>query len=275
MNTTEQMKRSFLEEYNSPSAIVRYSTATAGHGINYLIEHDYAGIYDKALTTCRRTSPAPLRLLEFGCGAGMNLINLLSRCARRGIMVDAAYGTDFSAALIESATRDACAFLPPALRERVRFQVARNEALTAELALATGRDEKDMRGSLDFIFGVNTFRYCHRLGTAQQCADDIYRLLRPGGATVMIDMNDRFPLFRSRLWGPTGRLEETYVPSLDEYARPFEQAGFEISRKDHFCWIPHSAGHILTGVCRVLTPILNATIRSRAMRSVVVATKPL
>jgi SAM-dependent methyltransferase len=275
MTTNEQMNVSFLEEYNSPDAVVRYSTKTAGYGISYLIEHEYAHICDAAIATCLRTSAAPLRLLEFGCGAGMNLIGLISRYARQGIAVGSAYGTDFAETLIDSARRDARAFLPPDLCEKVSFHIARNEALIVDLAMGTGRDAKDISGSLDFIFGVNTFRYCHRLGTAEACADDIYRLLRPGGACIMIDMNNRFPMFRSHLWGPTRPPEDTYLPSLDEYARPFEHAGFAIKRKDHFCWIPHSAGRLLTGIGRTLTPILNATLRSRAMRSVVVATKPI
>ena len=275
MITSEQMNRSFVDEYNSPDAIVRYSTTTAGHGVNFLLEHEYARIYDAAIATCRQTSTAPLRVLEFGCGAGMNLIGLLARCARQGISVESAYGTDFSATLIESARRDAGRLLPPALRAKIDFQVARNEALSTELAIATGRDGKELAGSLDFIFGVNTFRYCHRLGAAQQCADDIYRLLRPGGICVMSDMNDRFPMFRSRWRGPAAPPEETYLPSLAEYATPFERAGFEIRSKENFCWVPHSAGPALTVVCRALTPILNATVRSRAMRSLVVAIKPV
>ena len=75
----------------------------------------------------------------------------------------------------------------------------------------------------------------------------------------------------------TGLLRDIRVvcTSLDEYTTPFEQSGFEIMKSDNFCWIPHSAGPALTGICRALTPVLNATIRSRAMRSLVVARKPL
>jgi SAM-dependent methyltransferase len=275
MTSNEQLNRNFLTEYNSPDAVVRYSTRTAGHGINYLVEHEYGRIYDAAIAMCQQTSTAPLRLLEFGCGAGMNLIKLVARCARRSVAVDFAYGTDFSAALIESAEVEADSYLPSTLRDKVSFSVARNEALLTGLAMATGRSADEISGSLDLIFGVNTFRYCVRLGSAQECADDIYRLLRPGGVCVMIDMNDRFPMFRSHLWGPPAPPEETYLPSLDEYARPFEQAGLAITKREHFCWIPHSAGPLLTSLCRVLSPVLNSTVRSRAMRSLVIAAKPI
>jgi SAM-dependent methyltransferase len=274
MTNLEQMNRSFLDEYNADDAITKYSTSTAGHGISYLIQHVYGQIYDDAIAISLKGSAAPLRLLEFGCGAGMNLIALVSRCAGKNIPVDLAHGTDFSAALIDAARQDSRRLLPADLRERVFFDVARNESLGPDLAAATHRDPDALAGSFDFIFGVNTFRYCNRLGTADECAKEVYRLLRTGGTCVMIDMNGRFPAFRSHLFGPAKPAEELYMPSLEEYAQPFERAGFEMLRKEHFCWTPHSAGPMLTAVSRALTPLLNATIRSRAMRSLVVVRKP-
>lgn len=273
MVSTEQMNKSFLDEYNSQDALKKYSTETAGIGVNYLIEHDYGRVYDEAIALCRETSTAPMRILEYGCGAGMNIIGLLQRLHRRGIPVERAYGTDFSEALIQSAGREAEAFLPEALRSKVSFHVARNERLASELGAAVGGADK-LTGQFDLIFGVNTFRYCHRFGTQQDCADDIKRMLRPGGVSVMIDMNDRFPLFRSHLKGTAANAEEAYLPSLQEYAAPFERAGFEMVKKGNFCWVPHSAGRALTVACRALTPVLNATVRNRAMRSLVVARKP-
>ena len=275
MNNLEQMNRSFLDEYNSHDAILKYSTRTAGYGINYLIEHVYGHIYDDAIAISRRGSARPLRVLEFGCGAGMNLMALLSRCARKDIPVEIGYGTDFSAALIDTARKDSRRLLGPDVRDKVVFHVARNESLGRELAAATNREAEALDGTFDFVFGVNTFRYCNRLGNADECASEIYRLLRPGGTCVMIDMNGRFPAFRSHLWGPAKPSEELYMPSLQDYAQPFERAGFELLRKEHFCWVPHSAGPMLTTVCRALSPVLNATIRSRAMRSLVVVRKPV
>jgi SAM-dependent methyltransferase len=272
--STDQMQRSFLDEYNSNDAILKYSSRSAGYGVNYLIEHVYAGAYDQAIEICRGTSTAPLRVLEFGCGAGMNVIGLLSRLAHRSIAIKDAFGTDFSESLIESARREAQANLPPVLRAKVSFHVASNERLGLELAAATGTSVEALLGSFDFIFGVNTFRYCHRLRTDRDCADDIFRLLRGGGTSVMIDMNDRFPLFRSHLKRVQSS-EATYLPSLEQYVEPFQRSGFEIVTKRYFSWIPHSAGPSLTRVCRMLTPILNATAPSRAMRSLVIAKKPL
>ena len=102
-------------------------------------------------------------------------------------------------------------------------------------------------------------------------------LLTPGGICVVIDMNDRFPAFRSALKNRfrTVNEEECYLPSLAEYAAPFEKAGFEILRKDHFCWIPHSAGKLLCSLMQGLSPILSAIAPTRAMRSLVVVRRPM
>jgi hypothetical protein len=86
-------------------------------------------------------------------------------------------------------------------------------------------------------------------------------------------MNDRFPAFRSHLKGTAEDPAECYLPSLEEYASPFKTGGFEIIRKENFCWIPHSAGLALTLCCRFLSPLLNLVAPDRAMRSLVVARK--
>ena len=108
-------------------------------------------------------------------------------------------------------------------------------------------------------------------------ARDIFDLLVPGGVCVAIDMNDRFPVFRSDL---NNRLrlkkeKQCYVPSLEEYTAPFLKAGFEVLRSEHFCWVPDSAGPFMAGLFRTLSPILDVVARSRAMRSLVVTSKPL
>jgi len=274
MPTTDELNHSFLAEYTSADALRKYSKGTAGHGVDLVIEREYGEIYDRAISICRSTSAAPLRILEFGCGAGMNLLALGSRLARQGVPIREAFGTDFSASLVDCAQRAANGSQRPAIAGNVSFHVARNERLSRELAEAIGTRQEALWGSFDFVFGVNTFRYCHRLGNADQCAEDLFKLLRPGGVAVVIDMNDRFPLFRSRFRrGGDETPEETYLPTLEEYAAPFAHAGFEITVKDNFCWIPHSAGRALTAICRTLTPLLDNTVRSRAMRSLIVATK--
>jgi SAM-dependent methyltransferase len=276
MEKSEQIYDKFLEEYGSEDAVRKYTTETAGFGIGYLLRHDYARVYLKAVDSYLRTSPArPIRVLEFGCGGGMNVITLVSLLEQKGMPVECAYGTDFSERLVQSAGQEAKNLLTPALANKLSFHVARNERLAEDLAAARGGRVEDLVGFFDLIVGVNTFRYCHRLGKQNDCASDIYRMLRPGGVCVNIDMNDRFPVFRSKLRGTVEDPAEAYVPTLEEYASPFKTAGFDIIQKKNFCWIPHSAGRALTYSCLLLSPLLNLVAGSRAMRSLVVARKPV
>jgi SAM-dependent methyltransferase len=274
MRETDQLYGRFLDEYVSEQAVRKYTTQTAGFGISYLLRHDYADIYLEAVRTYLSGSHArPLRILEFGCGGGMNLTRLVSVLEEGRNAVECAYGTDFSPRLVEAAKEEAQRYLPAGLSGKVNFFVARNEELEADLLSALGTD-RDGLGSFDLILGVNTFRYCHRLGKQLDCAKDIYRLLRPGGVCVNIDMNNRFPVFRSRFSGPKQDPEETYLPTLAQYAEPFESAGFEIKERRNFCWVPHSAGRALTTAACLAAPFLNLVARKRAMRSLVVARRP-
>src|SRR6187431_1896778 len=87
----------FFREYTSDDAIRKYTRATAGHGISHLLENDYRSIYLDALTRLpAQVRSGPLQILEFGCGAGMNLVNLVSFFTRQGLNVKRAIGADFS-----------------------------------------------------------------------------------------------------------------------------------------------------------------------------------
>lgn len=278
MNKEEATKltASFLEEYNSEESIRKYSRQTAGAGISYLLDHEYGRIY---LESIERYVPKSrlktgIRLWEFGCGAGMNLLHLISVLEPRGIKLDFACGTDFSETLIGAARSETNTYFAPNQLNRVRFAVARNEDLIEEGARGLGLRKDGLLGSFDLVFGVNTIRYCHRLKNVDRCVAGISELLRVGGVCVVIDMNRRFPAFRSRLrsW-PNRDAEDTFLPSIEEYARPFSSAGFEIVKKKNFCWIPHSAGRSLTTAMKTLTPVLNTLVPSRAMRSLVIAQK--
>jgi SAM-dependent methyltransferase len=269
----------FFREYTSHDAILKYTKATAGFGISYLLDHDYKAVYLDALRHLSApTGLGGIRMLEFGCGAGMNLVHLVSALGRHGFNVEAAIGTDFSPVLIEAANKETESYLSPRDRSCVRFYVAKNETLFQELSAALEQESAKLENSFHFIIGVNTIRYCHRAGKQLDCARDIFRLLAPGGVCVVIDMNDRFPAFRSALKNKfrdrKEREEECYLPSLEEYTAPFQQAGFEVLRSEHFCWIPHSAGRLMTGLLRPLSPVLSMIAGSRAMRSLVVAKKP-
>jgi SAM-dependent methyltransferase len=270
------LQTEFFQEYTSPEAISKYTPATAGCGIGYLLENDYKTVYLQALDLLPRpTKERGIRVLEFGCGGGMNLLHLMAILRRHGIKVERAIGTDFSPVLIEAAKREARNCLRQVELQRLDFHAARNETLLSDLSVSLKVEKPLLAGAFDFVFGVNTIRYCHDADKEVDCARDIRDLLAPGGVCVVIDMNNRFPFFRSDLKNRLRRVkeEECYVPSLEEYADPFIRTGFELVRKEHFCWIPHSAGKFLCAVTRRLSPILNVVAPSRAMRVLIVARK--
>jgi len=266
----------FLEEYSSQDSIRKYTKETAGNGISYLLDHDYGKIYLNVLENYIPKSRIQkgVRLWEFGCGGGMNLLHLVATMERRGIPLDCAYGTDFSETLIAAANREAKKYLSPTLLNKVRFCVARNESLIDDVTSRLNIPQAELLGSLDLILGVNTIRYCHRLMNEMECVGAISDLLTNKGICIVIDMNDKFPAFRSRFHDRlTKEKNAYYLPTLDEYARPFSSAGFEILRKENFCWIPHSAGRGLTAVMKTLTPVLSTVLPSHAMRSLVISRK--
>ncbi len=99
----------FLDEYSSEEAIKTYTKKTAGEGISYLLDNVYGPIYlDVIGDLLKRVNVSNgLRLLEFGCGGGMNLIHLVNLLAKHKIQVELAYGTDFSKELIDAARIEA------------------------------------------------------------------------------------------------------------------------------------------------------------------------
>jgi len=266
----------FLEEYSSEDSLRRYSKETAGQGISYLLDHDYGDIYFGVIENQipKARIQKGIRLWEFGCGAGMNLLFLVGALQRRGIRVELAVGTDFSEALIDAAKRQAKTYLTPEQNQKVRFCAARHENLIEEVTTGLGVRKEDLLNSFDLMVGVNTIRYCHRLNNENEVAATIKSLLADRGVCVVIDMNDKFPVFRSRFRDRLAKEARAYyLPSLEEYARPFSTAGLQILKRENFCWIPHSAGSGLTAVMKALTPVLNTIAPSRAMRSLVIAQK--
>jgi 2-polyprenyl-3-methyl-5-hydroxy-6-metoxy-1,4-benzoquinol methylase len=266
----------FLEEYSREDSLRRYSKETAGNGISYLLDHDYGEIYFGVIENQipKLRVQQGIRLWEFGCGAGMNLIHLVSALERRGVTVEYAIGTDFSEALIGVAKQQAKKYLTPEQNKKVRFCVARHENLVEEVTKGLGVREEDLLESFDVMLGVNTIRYCHRLMKENEVAVTIANLLADRGVCIVIDMNDKFPAFRSRFRDRLAKEARAYyLPSLEEYARPFSSVGLQILKRENFCWIPHSAGSGLTAVMRALTPVLNTIAPSRAMRSLVIAQK--
>jgi SAM-dependent methyltransferase len=267
----------FFREYTSGDAILKYTRATAGFGISYLLDHDYKDVYLQALDKLPdEVKRRGIRILEFGCGGGMNLLHFVRFLGAIGVHVETAIGVDFSPVLIEAANREANEYPCEGAMTKPEFHLANNERLTDDLAVALKAETNELEGSFHFIFGVNTIRYCHDAGKELENAQNIFKLLVPGGVCVVIDMNNRFPLFRSDLKNRFRRKkeEECYVPSLEGYAAPFAKTGFQILRKENFCWVPHSSGRIMCRLTSAISPLLNLTVRSRAMRSLVVSRKP-
>jgi SAM-dependent methyltransferase len=215
-------------------------------------------------------------MLEFGCGGGMNLIHLIPILSGKGINLDSAVGTDFSRVLIQAAVQEAKNYLRVEDCRKVQFCVAKNETLIDNLSSELGKEKTELANSFHFIFGVNTIRYCHAVNKELDCAQNIFSLLVPAGMCVVIDMNNRFPFFRSDLTNRFRRRKEKqcYVPSLKEYAVPFLSAGFEVLRRKHFCKVPHSSGAALCRLLSGMSPLLNLLAKSRVMRSLVVSRKP-
>jgi SAM-dependent methyltransferase len=277
-NTDKFMEtNAYLDQYSAKNEISKYTWSTAGSGINYLLDHDYKEVYLQALNFLpQQAREDGIRILEFGCGGGMNLLRLISMLSSEGIRIAEAIGTDFSPAMVETAKREASDYLLGQALRSPEFCVAKNESLISDISMSAGIEKSSLQNSFHFVLGVNTIRYCHDAKKERECVRDIFNLLVPGGICVVIDMNNRFPLFRSDLRNKLRREKEKqcYVPSLEEYAEPFIKEGFELLRQEHFCWVPHSASPVMTGAFRALSPILNTVARSRAMRSLVVARKP-
>jgi SAM-dependent methyltransferase len=268
----------YLEEYSADEAVQKYVSDTAGSGIAYLLQHVYGRVYEEQINkiVTQTGGKDALRILEYGCGGGMNLIWIVKRLLDRGLKLDFACGTDFSEKMVEAAKKEASSSLPSDVKGKVFFHQVANENLSSDLPKELNRSLAGLQNSFDLIVGVNTFRYCFRLNKQAESASDILSLLRPGGRSVMIDMNRYFPLFRTRLRDRlTKPEEERYLPTLNEYATVFRNAGFEIETKKNFCWVPHSAARATMATLKTLSPALQLLFPNFAMRSLIIGRKPL
>src|SRR5438876_1418136 len=157
-NTDKCMETdAFFRQYTSQEEILKYTKATAGFGISYLLDHDYKAVYLEALTFLpQQTRERGIRILEFGCGGGMNLLHLVSVLNSKGIHVVRAVGTDFSPVMIEAARHEAKYYLGGRDLHRFEFYVAKNESLISDLSASTGTEKSKLEKSFHFILGVNT-----------------------------------------------------------------------------------------------------------------------
>jgi SAM-dependent methyltransferase len=267
-----------LQVYSADANVRKYRRATAGEGINYLLPTSYGPIFRSAATAALAdTGSSQLRALEFGCGAGMAIHHLVEDMTSHGTEVDLGIGADLVPEMIEAANRDRDEFASASAKERLRYVVAPNETLVEDIASALDQEPAAIEGTFQLAIGVNTFRYAVRHGTTATVVDQLERLLAPGGRVVMIDMNDRFPYGvkpkRSTNGWPPLRFDQPRLPTLDEYAQPFADGGFEVLERRHFCWIPHSASGARFRITKVLSPALDRVVPDHAMRSLVIARK--
>lgn len=270
-------RNAYLEEYSSDETVAKYVSKTAGQGIEYNLARVYGPVYEHIIDAicAEREQDVPFHVLEYGCGAGMNLLWITQLLSRKNRTLGEGIGADFSEKLVDAARRERESLPSPLNTAPVEFVVAANESLVEDLATQLARPREQLENRFELIVGVNTFRYVLRLGKQRACADNVAALLKPGGYSVMIDMNCKFPLFRTQLKDRLTRPRSQYwLPSLQQYAEPFESAGLEIKQQRNFCWVPHSARGVGFAVMRNLAPVLDRLAPSFAMRSLVVARKP-
>jgi SAM-dependent methyltransferase len=278
----ESLREHTYREYADAETIGRYRRSSAGEGIDYLLRTTYRAIFLESALAVVPERDRGLRLLEFGCGAGMALHQLAEDLHRENVPVELAVGTDLVPEMIQAASQDLDRFGSAWAKERFRYVVAANEELVSRLSDALGEGNDEVTGTFQLAVGVNTFRYAIRHGTDVGVVEQLKFLLSPGGRVVMIDMNDAFPYglkprrrSDGQARGPFSfRLGTEKLPTLDRYEEPFRAAGFEVLRTENFCWIPHSANRLRFRLARAASPVLDRIAQGRAMRSLVVARRP-
>src|SRR5688572_30607650 len=124
----------FLDEYSRDDVIAKYLNDTAGAGIAHALHHVYGPVYADVIRqlAAQRPRSHKFRVLEYGCGGGMNLVKVLDLLRQQGSEIELGIGADFSPRMVEAAQGDVVPRLPTALRDRVRFAVAANETLAQD-----------------------------------------------------------------------------------------------------------------------------------------------
>jgi len=267
--------------------VARYLRGSAAPGIHHVVKNVYGPIYQEIIRTLalQRSASDGFRILEYGCGGAMNLIELVERFHSEGARLEFAVGTDFSPPMIEAARSEARRHLPAEVNANTTFCLAQHEMLTQDLASHLGTLPSDLHNSFDLLLSVNTFRYAYRVNKDQSFARELRTLLRPGGYSIMIDLNRSCRFVGSRTYDLLARARQRYyVPSLRQYARAFENAGFVITEaRTFFCftylplgaWMPRPMEAGLLSVCRRLRPAFDACLSPLAQHSLIIAQKPI
>ena len=122
-------RNAYLDEYTSNNAVKKYSTGTAGKGIQYNLAHIYGPLYDATIDAIllENVTKKPFRILEYDCGAGMNLLHMFNLLIAKKIPIELAIGTDFSNPLIEAAKRERSLTIANEHHSKIKFILASNE----------------------------------------------------------------------------------------------------------------------------------------------------
>lgn len=276
----------YLAEYSQPRVIAFYLPGTAATGIGNIVKNVYRPIYQKIIKTIlsQRPNQYEFRILEYGCGGGMNLLELIDLIHAEGAHVASAIGTDFSAPMLEAARGEAARSLSAEQNSTVTYLAASHGMLTQDIAASLRMQPQELHNTLDLVLGVNTFRYAYRLKQAKICARELFGLLRPGGYSIMIDMNRSVRFKGSRAYDCLTRSKQQYyVPNLREYSTPFQEAGFSIEEvRRFFCftrldcaWLPFQLRTLVLSLCRRLRPTFDLYLSFLAQHTLVIAKKPL
>src|SRR5678816_3425538 len=95
----------YMQEYTRDDIIAKYISDTAGAGIAYILQHVYAPVYLRSIRELKASRPKnhSFRVMEYGCGGGMNLLRIAELLRTEGVALERAYGVDFSPPMIEAA----------------------------------------------------------------------------------------------------------------------------------------------------------------------------
>ncbi len=89
----------YMQEYTRDDIIARYISDSAGDGYRVHLHHVYAPTYLRAIRELISSRPKghKFRVMEYGCGGGMNLLRIAELLRSEGAALESGYGAGFFA----------------------------------------------------------------------------------------------------------------------------------------------------------------------------------